>query len=146
MRIYENVIVLGDFDLEPGDIAFASLVQDHSLYNVSKHPTCFKSAKGRCIDLMFRNWRHSFMHSKSFETGFSDHHHMIYTIPKTTYIKLPPKKFIHRHYKNWSQKLFGDELRLKLILCCQVQRWGNSWGPFRLLGTEEYINSICLTQ
>ena len=29
------------------------------------------------------------MQSKSFETGFSDHHHMIYTILKTTFIKDP---------------------------------------------------------
>ena len=116
MRMYENVVVLGDFNLEPGDIAFASLIQDHSLYNTTKHPTCFKSSKCRCIDFIFTNRKHSFMHSKSFETGFSDHHHMIYTILMTTYIKLPQKKNICQEYKNWSQMLFEDELRRKLIL------------------------------
>ena len=55
------------------------------------------------------------MQSKSFETGFSNHHHMIYTILKTTYIKLPPKKFIYRDYKNWSRMQFEEELRCKLI-------------------------------
>ena len=109
-------MVLGDFNLEPSDIALASLIQDHGLYNMIKHPTCFKSSKGRCIDLIFTNRKHSFMHSKSFETGFSDHHHMIYTILKTTYIKLPPKKVIYRNYKNWSQLQFEDEMRRKLTL------------------------------
>ena len=56
------------------------------------------------------------MHSKSFETGFSDHHHMIYTILKTTFTKLPPKTIIYRDYKNWSQLHFEEELRSNLIL------------------------------
>ena len=97
---YDHVMVLGDFNLEPDDIALSSLIQDHDLYNMIKHPTCFKSSKGRCIDLIFTNRKHSFMHSKSIETGFSDHHHMIYTILKTTFIKLPPKKVTYRDYKN----------------------------------------------
>ena len=80
-----------------------------------KHPTCFKSSRGRCIDLIFTNRKHSFMQSKSFETGFSDHHHMIYTILKTTFIKLPPKKVIYRDYKNRSQVHFEDELRQNLV-------------------------------
>ena len=113
---YENVIVLGDFNLEPGDKALSSIIQDHDLYNMIKKPTCFKSSNGRCIDLIFTNRKHSFMHSKSFETGFSDHHHMIYTILKTTFTKLPPKKIIYRDYKNWSQLHFEEELRSNLIL------------------------------
>ena len=109
-------MVLGDFNLEPSDIALVSLIQDHGLYNMIKHPTCLKSSKGSCIDLIFTIRKHSFMHSKSFETGFSDHHHMIYIILKTTYIKLPPKKVIYRNYKNWSHLQFEDEMRRKLTL------------------------------
>ena len=89
---YDNVVVLGDFNLEADDTALSSLINDHGLYNMIKHLTFFKSSRGRCIDLIFTNRKHSFMQSKSFETGFSDHHHMIYTILKTTFIKLPPKR------------------------------------------------------
>ena len=46
----------------------------------------------------------------------SDYHHMIYTILKTTYIKLPPKKVIYRDYKNWSQLQFEQELRREFAL------------------------------
>ena len=88
---YDRVMVLGDFTLEPDDISLSSLIQDHDLYNMIKQPTCFKSSKGRCIDLIFTNRKHPFMHSRSFETGFSDHHHMIYTIVKMKVITLPPK-------------------------------------------------------
>ena len=108
-------MVLGDFNLEPDDMALSSLIQDHDLYNMIKHPTCFKSSKGRCIDLIFTNRKHSFMHSKSFETGFSDHHYTIYTFLKTTFVKLPPKKVIYRDYKNWSQVHFEDELKKNLV-------------------------------
>ena len=68
-----------------------------------------------CIDLIFANRKHSFMHSKSFETGFSDHHHMIYIILKTTFIKLPPKKVTYRDCKSWCQLRFEHELRQNLI-------------------------------
>ena len=112
---YDNVVVLGDFNLEPDDKALSSLINDHSLYNMIKHPTCFKSSRSRCIDLIFTNRKHSFMQSKSFETGFSDHHHMIYNILKITFIKLPPKKVIYRDYKNWPQVHFEDELRQNLV-------------------------------
>ena len=112
---YDRVMVLGDFNLEPDDIALSLLIQDHDLYNMIKQPTCFNSSKGRCIDLIFTNRKHSFLHSTSFETGFSDHHHMIYTILKTTFIKLPLKKFTCQDYKNWSQLRIEHDLRQNLI-------------------------------
>ena len=112
---FDNAMVLGDFHLEPDDKDLLSLVQEHSLYNLIKHPTCFKSSYGRCIDLILTNCKHSFMHSKSFETGFSDHHHMIYTIMKTAFNKVPPKKVVFRDYKKWSQSKFERELKDNLI-------------------------------
>ena len=87
---FDNVMVLGDFNLEPDDKDLSSLLQEHGLYNLIKQPTCFKSSNGRCIDLILTNCKHSFMHSKSFETSFSDHHHMIYAIMKTAFNKVPP--------------------------------------------------------
>ena len=33
-----------------------------------------------------------FFASQTFETGFSDFHHMMYTVLKTQYVKLPPQK------------------------------------------------------
>ena len=101
---HENVIVLGDFNLEPGDNALSSIIHGQDLYNMINKPTCFKSSNGRCIYLLVTNRKHSFMHSKSFETGFNDHHHMIYTILRTTITKLPPEKIIYRDYKTYSQQ------------------------------------------
>ena len=69
----------------------AQLIIDYNFYSLQKGPTCFKSSKGRCIDLMLTNKKHSFFHSQSFETGFSDHHHLILTILKSTFVNVPPK-------------------------------------------------------
>ena len=79
-----------------------------------KTPTCFKSVKGRCIDLMLTNNKHSFFGSQTFETGFSDFHHLIYAILKTTYVKLPPKKINFRDYKKFSEPNFRIDLAQNL--------------------------------
>ena len=44
---------------------------------------CFKG-KGSCIDLILTNIKHCFKHSSTFETGLSDHHHLVYCMLKTS--------------------------------------------------------------
>ena len=83
----ENVLLIGDFSMEANDKG--NLINTYNFVSLVKGPTCFKTSKGRCSDLMLTNKEHSFMKSQSFETGFSDHHHLIYTILKSTFVKLP---------------------------------------------------------
>ena len=52
------------------------------------------------------------MHSKSFETGFSDHHHMIYTILRSTFDKVAPKK----DYVQRLQRLVPRKMQTKLTI------------------------------
>ena len=113
---YETVVVIGDFKAEPNDKKLSPLIENYNLYNLIKNPTCFKSSKGRCIDLVLTNRKHSFMHSKTFETGFSDHHHMIFTILKSTFDKVAPKKITYRDYKAWSLEKFKQELTMNLVI------------------------------
>ena len=51
------------------------------------------------------------MKKNSFETGLSDHHHMICTILKTKFEKFEPKKVIYRNFKQ-----FGSD-RFKWDIC-----------------------------
>ena len=46
---YDNVLVLGDFNMEPNDKNLSPLLEEHNLYNLIKGPTCFKSCQGRCL-------------------------------------------------------------------------------------------------
>ena len=60
-------------------------LQEHTFYNMMKQNTCFKGDRGSCIDLLITNSKFLFMKTNSFETGLSDHNHMIYTILKTKF-------------------------------------------------------------
>ena len=89
--IYDRILILGDFNMEVSDKEMTPLIKDHNLYSLIKDPTCFYTSQGRCIDLMLTNSKHCFMNSKTFDTGESDFHNMIYTMFKTTFIKATPK-------------------------------------------------------
>ena len=64
-----------------------------------KQNTCFKGDGGSRIDLLITNSKFSFLKTNSFETGLNDHHHMIYTILKTKFVKFEPKKSTYRSFK-----------------------------------------------
>ena len=96
--------------MEIEDPVLRSLMGDHNLNSLIKTPTCFKSDRGRCIDLILTNKQHSCFSSQTFETGFSDFHHLVYTILKTTSVKLPPKKIKYRCYRNFSESKFHNDL------------------------------------
>ena len=46
------------------------------------------------------------MKSQSTETGFSDHDHVTYTILKSTFTKVSPKKVARREYKTSTKNNF----------------------------------------
>ena len=106
----QNVLIFGDLNMEVSEPALELLLQQYSLFTMIRSPTCFKSPQGKCIDPMLTNSKHSFFVSQTFETGFSDFHHMIYTILKTTYTKLPPKTIQYRDYNEFSEKDFLMDL------------------------------------
>ena len=74
-----QVIVFGDFNKGTGNKIMKDFLQEeHTFYNMMKKNVCFKGDGGSCIDLLIINSKFSFLKTKSFETGLSDHHHMIY--------------------------------------------------------------------
>lgn len=115
-NIYENIVILGDFNTTPCDTEVSSFMSEHGLYSLINEPTCFKSVGGRCIDLILTNKKHSFQKSTSFETGVSDHHHMIYTMLKLTFEFLPPKTNIFRSYRKFSAETFLNDLKCNLAM------------------------------
>ena len=107
---YENIFIMGDFNLESNDKKLESFIYTFGLYSLNKDATCFKSPQGRCIDLFLTNKKYSFFNTKTFETGMSDHHKMVYTIFKTKHIKLSPKYIRYRCYKKYSEESFRLDL------------------------------------
>ena len=49
---YDNVLLLGDFNMEANDKEMIPLINDHNLYSMIKEPTCFFSNEGCFIDIM----------------------------------------------------------------------------------------------
>ena len=95
-------------------IKMKKIVNTVNLYNLIHNPTCYKTENCHYIDLILTNRKHLFLESRSFETGYSDHRHLIYTTIKSTYTKIPPKKITFQQYKNFSEEQFGIELDANL--------------------------------
>jgi len=111
---YENVVIMGDFNATSFDLEKASFLSNYDLSSLIKSPTCYKSMKGSCIDLILTNKKNSFQKFNTFETGISDHHLLIYSMFKLTYEKLPPKKQKYRSFKNFCPTKFENDLHKKL--------------------------------
>ena len=75
-----------------------------------KENTCFKGHGGFCIDLLITNSKFSFMKTNSFETGLSDHDHMIHAIFKTKFEKFEPKKSIYRNFIQFDIDQFNSDI------------------------------------
>ena len=99
---YDNEVILGDFNLEPSNPSIVSFMNNQNLFNLVKSNTCFKG-EGSCIDLILTNRKYLFKNTCSFETGLSDHHYLIYSTMKTTFISEEPKKLIYRDFKFFFQ-------------------------------------------
>ena len=76
-KYYENICILGDFNATPSNPHLTLLLENQNLKSMIKNTTCFKSLNGSAIDLILTNYNYLYQKSKFFETGTSDHHHLI---------------------------------------------------------------------
>ena len=108
-RGYDNIILLGDFDVEPEEVIMSeplyslncilllltSILSELLVYSLKKfasQKTCFKNLGNRlCIDLILTNCSCSFQNTGVFETGLSDFYKLTLTVLKQYYPKQKPK-------------------------------------------------------
>ena len=114
-RTYTNIILMGDFNTRPDDKNFRAFYEGHDLFDLIKDKTCFKSASGTCIYLIFTNRKFCLRNTCTIDTGVSDFHRMIFTQLMLTFQKLPPKTIFFRDYKNFDQENFDKDLILSLM-------------------------------
>ena len=110
---YDNHLIMGDFNMEPNNCMFKSFLDSNNLTNLIKINTCFKG-KGSSIDLILTNRKYSFKYKPSYETGLSDHHHIIYT--RSSFINIEPKLLNSRDYKNFNFGNFKEDLSEALLI------------------------------
>ena len=103
---HENICIFGDFNATPENNHMINFMSNKCLSNLIKGPTCFKSVNGSTINLFLTTNKYLFQKTNSFETGISDHHHLIATVLKTTYERFPPKLLTYRSYEHsWNDSL-----------------------------------------
>ena len=95
--------------MEPSDSVLSAFMQSHKLFNLIKSNTCFK---GRGFCMILTNRKFCFKNSSTFETGLRDHHHLIYSILKTTFKKEDSKRLVYREYKNFNNEYFKMILKI----------------------------------
>ena len=91
---FENIVVLGDFNIEPTNQEMTTFMSDNDFINIIKSNTCFKTSTGTCIDLILTNKPKSFQNTGVIETGVSDHHLLIFSILKISFTKMPSKNYV----------------------------------------------------
>ena len=77
---------MGVFNMEPSDSSQEEFLESNNLTNLIKSNSCLKG-KDPCIEIILTNKRYSFKFTSLYETGISDHHHMIYTILKAKVVQ-----------------------------------------------------------
>ena len=113
---YDDIVIIGDFNLEPSNNVLINFMSQYKLYNLVQKNTCFKSTRGTCIDLILTNRKFSFQLTNTLETGLSDFHHLIYTMFKCTYTKLSPITCSFRSYDKFDINEFRSKLHEQLII------------------------------
>ena len=111
MPLYDNILLLGDFNAEFSEHSMEEFYAIYSLRNLIKFPTCFKSLTNPSpIDVMLTNRFRSFQNSVAIETGLSDHLKMAMTVLKSFFQKQSPTIIRYRDYKNVDLGFFRREL------------------------------------
>ena len=112
---YQNIIVIGDVNLEADNKNLAEFKSAYNLVNLIKVPTCYKSVKKpTSIDVILTNKTKCFQKSSAFTSGLSDFHKLIITVLKTEFAKTSPNIIKYRCYKNFLIERFNYELYCSL--------------------------------
>ena len=102
--MYDNKVVFGGSNLEPTNEVMINFMDNQNFINLIKNNTCFKGM-GSWIDLILANRKYCFKNTSFYETGISDHHHLIFSLMKTIFVSEEPKKFVYRDYKTFLIKV-----------------------------------------
>ena len=107
---FENFLLMGDLNCEISENEINNFMDSYNFTSIVKEPTCFKSAKPRCNDLILTNRKSSLKNTTTFETGLSDFHTMILTVLKGGFIKRGPRIVQYRDYTMFRTKNFTNDI------------------------------------
>ena len=107
---YENVILIGDFNLTVNNKNVGVFLNTSGLESLINKPACFQSANPTFINLILTNKKTLFKNSNVLEVGISDHHSFITTALRTQVIKGNTTMKMYRDYKTLNIELLKREI------------------------------------
>ena len=130
---YEQILILGDFNVEADDqnmktfwdsYSLTSLIKRYKMiqkwYKNPSHPKCIKlilnknPSHPKCIDLILTNVPRGFQTTCVIETGLSNFHLVTLTVMRKIFKKLKARVITYRSYKHFSNEVFRESLLGKL--------------------------------
>ena len=82
-RIYDNILILGDFNSQTDENIMNEFCQTYNLKNLINEPTCFKNPLNpNTIGVILTNKVSIFSNNCTLETGLSDNQKMTITVLK----------------------------------------------------------------
>ena len=113
---YNNILLLGDFNLEFSEPCLNDFCDIYNLKNLVKEPTCYKNPDNpSCIDLFLTNKPRTFQCTITTETGISGFHKLVVTVLKTFNKQQRSKITNYRYYKNFENGNFRQDLEKELL-------------------------------
>ena len=113
---YNNLILLGDFNVEPEKVNMLDFLNVYNLKNLVKQKTFYKNPENpSCIDLNLPNSHRSFENTNTFKTELFDFHKMTVSVLKPYFPKQKPNTVSYRSYKRFRNNSFRTELDNELL-------------------------------
>ena len=120
--MYDNIIVMGDFNAECNESSMKMFCETYDLTNLINEPTCYENQfSPSSIDLILTNRKKYFQNPSTVDTSLSDFHKMTITVMKMNYKKLEPKKIAYRNYRNFDNEKFRQDVKYLI-----TQYYGNA--------------------
>ena len=107
---YENVTLIGDFNLTVNNKNPGVFMNTFNLDNLINKAICFQSPNPTFIDVILTNKKSLFKNSNVLEVGISDHHSFITTALRTQLIKRNAKMKMYTDYKTFNIGFFRKDL------------------------------------
>ena len=113
---YNNLILLGDFNVEPEEVNMLDFLNIYNLKNLVKQKACYKNLENpSCIDLIITNSHRSFQNTNVFKTGLFDFHKMTVSVLKSHLPKQKPNIVSYCSYKRFRNNSFKTGLDNELL-------------------------------
>ena len=113
LKDYDNILLLGDFNMTPENINLQHFTDSFNLENLIHEGTCFKGLPS-CIDLIIINRKPYFKNTSVTTTVTLNFHKLTAVSLKSQVLKAPAKHKFYRSYKNFDEDNFNKNLKLKL--------------------------------